>query len=46
MNETAARGRCVQARGRELWLSVPIDLAFAAFFVILAAGLELAGLLP
>lgn len=46
MNEIAAPQRSVNARSRELWKSIPLDLGMSVFAIILAAGLKLAGILP
>lgn len=46
MNEIASRERSVEARSRDIWQSIPLELAMSVFAIILAAGLKVTGVLP
>ena len=45
MNTTVTREHSSDAPSRELWHSVPLELAVSVFAVLLAAGLSLIGLM-
>ncbi|GJE26966.1 hypothetical protein [Methylobacterium organophilum] len=46
MFRTASQARRADAPARDLLQHVPLEWAMAAFAIILAAGLKLAGILP
>lgn len=45
MNTTVTRAQSTGSSSRDLWQSIPLDLAVSVFAVILAAGLSLIGLM-
>ena len=46
MKATAARQAPARDTDAALWQSIPLEVAASAFFVIVAAGLKLAGVFP